>query len=51
MGLFNLSVVLPQLFVSVVLGKVILASPDKSIVFVISGASLAASAAIWSFVK
>jgi MFS family permease len=51
MGIFNLSVVLPQLFVSLVLGKVILDAPDKSIIFLISGATLAASAAVWLLVK
>jgi MFS family permease len=51
MGIFNLSVVLPQLFVSLVLGKVILDAPDKSIIFLISGATLAASAAVWILVR
>lgn len=51
MGIFNLSVVLPQLFVSLVLGKVILDAPDKSIIFLMSGATLACSAVGWLFVK
>ncbi len=51
MGIFNLSVVLPQLFVSLVLGKVILDAPDKSIIFLISGATLAASAVVWILVR
>ena len=51
MGIFNLSVVLPQLFVSLVLGKVILEAPDKSIIFLISGASLAVSALGWILVR
>lgn len=51
MGIFNLSVVLPQLFVSLVLGKVILDTPDKSIIFLISGTTLALSAVGWLFVK
>ncbi len=50
MGLFNLSVVLPQLFVSLVLGRVILGMPDKSAIFVISGAALALSTLLWLFV-
>jgi MFS family permease len=50
MGIFNLSVVLPQLFVSLVLGKVILDAPDKSVIFVISGCALALSALGWIFV-
>jgi hypothetical protein len=51
MGIFNLSVVLPQLFVSLVLGKVILEAQDKSIIFVISGVALAFSAAGWLLVR
>jgi hypothetical protein len=50
MGIFNLSVVLPQLFVSLVLGSVIQAAEDKSVIFLISGCALAASALIWVFV-
>ena len=50
MGIFNLSVVLPQLFVSLVLGKVILDAPDKSVIFIISGCALALSALCWMFV-
>jgi len=34
-----------------VLGKVILEAPDKSIIFLISGASLAASALGWILVR
>lgn len=51
MGIFNLSVVLPQLFVSLVLGKVILDAPDKSVIFIISGCALALSALGWVFVR
>ncbi len=51
MGMFNLSVVLPQLFVSLVLGSVILHAADKSIIFIISGTALAASTLIWTFVR
>jgi MFS family permease len=51
MGIFNLSVVLPQLFVSLVLGSVIQNAPDKAIIFLISGGSLAASSILWLFVK
>ena len=50
MGIFNLSVVLPQLFVSLVLGKVVLDAPDKSVIFIISGCALALSALCWIFV-
>jgi MFS family permease len=51
MGIFNLSVVLPQLVASLVVGKFINAAPDKSIIFLISGISLALSAALWALVK
>jgi len=50
MGIFNLSVVLPQLFVSLVLGTVIHRAEDKSIIFLISGVSLAVSAVLWLLV-
>ena len=50
MGIFNLSVVLPQLFVSLVLGKIVLDAPDKSVIFIISGCTLALSALGWMFV-
>lgn len=51
MGIFNLSVVLPQLLVSLVLGAVIKASESKSIIFIICAASLAISAVLWTFVR
>ncbi|MBE2280700.1 MAG: MFS transporter [Ignavibacteriaceae bacterium] len=51
MGIFNLSVVIPQLFVSLVLGKIIADSGDKSIIFMICAGSLIISAALWTLVK
>jgi maltose/moltooligosaccharide transporter len=51
MGIFNLSVVLPQLVASSVIGSVIKHADDKSIVFIISGVSLAVSAVLWLFVR
>ena len=51
MGIFNLSVVLPQLFVSLAIGSVIKSSADTNIIFIISGVSLAISAVLWLFVK
>jgi MFS family permease len=51
MGMFNLSVVLPQLFVSLFLGSVIQDAADKTIIFVISGVALAASTLVWTFVR
>lgn len=51
MGIFNLSVVLPQLMVSLILGGIIQAAANKSIIFMISAAALAVSAILWTFVK
>jgi maltose/moltooligosaccharide transporter len=51
MGIFNLSVVLPQLIASSVVGTFIKNSADKGIVFIISGVSLSVSAALWLFVS
>ena len=50
MGLFNLSVVLPQLVASG-LGGYIQGFEDKSIIFIISAVSLGISAVLWFFVK
>ena len=51
MGIFNLSVVLPQLVASFKMGEIVNAAPDKSIVFVISAVTLAISGVLWLFVK
>jgi maltose/moltooligosaccharide transporter len=51
MGIFNLSVVLPQLLVSLFVGTIIKNSMDKNIIFMISGVSLALSALFWMMVK
>ena len=51
MGIFNLSVVLPQLIVSLVLGYFILEAQDKNLIFIISGTTLAISAILWIFVR
>ncbi|MCB2204026.1 MFS transporter [bacterium] len=50
MGIFNLSVVLPQLVVSLGLGIVIKNAADKNIIFIIAAISLAISAVLWLFV-
>ncbi len=50
MGIFNLSVVLPQLFVSLVLGTFVQNAGDKNIIFIISAVSLAISALLWLMV-
>jgi MFS family permease len=51
MGIFNLSVVLPQLLVSLFVGTIIKNAADKNIIFIISGISLALSAIFWTLVK
>lgn len=51
MGIFNLSVVIPQLLVSLAVGTIIKNSVDKNIIFIISGVSLALSAMLWILVK
>jgi maltose/moltooligosaccharide transporter len=51
MGIFNLSVVIPQLLVSLAIGTIIKNSDDKNIIFIISGVSLALSATLWTLVK
>ncbi|GBD87904.1 galactoside permease [bacterium BMS3Abin03] len=51
MGVFNLSVVLPQLIVSLVLGYFIMEAGNKNIIFIISGISLSLSALLWLLVK
>lgn len=50
MGLFNLSVVLPQLVASS-LGGFINDRPDKTMIFIISAIALGISAVLWLFVK
>ena len=50
MGIFNLSVVLPQLVASSVVGSVIKTAADKGLIFIISGSSLALSALLWLLV-
>ncbi|MBL7791882.1 MAG: MFS transporter [Saprospiraceae bacterium] len=50
MGLFNLSVVLPQLVASG-LGGFIKNQPDKSVIYLISMLALAVSAVLWLLVK
>ncbi|MFY0592584.1 MFS transporter [Roseivirga sp.] len=50
MGLFNLSVVIPQLAASG-LGKYINGQADKSVIFIISAIALGISAVLWLLVK
>jgi maltose/moltooligosaccharide transporter len=51
MGLFNLSVVLPQLVASFKMGEIVKFAENKNIVFVISAITLGISAALWMSVR
>jgi maltose/moltooligosaccharide transporter len=51
MGLFNLSVVLPQLVASFGVGQAVSAAADKSLIFIISTITLGISAVLWFLVK
>ena len=51
MGIFNLSVVLPQLTSSMGIGKIVNEASDKSILFLICAVSLAISALLWALVR
>lgn len=51
MGMFNLSIVIPQLIVSGVFGSIIQDAADKNIVFIIAGVTLAISSGLWLIVK
>ncbi len=51
MGIFNLSVVIPQIIVSVGIGHFVGAATDKNLVFIICAASLAVSAVLWALLR
>ncbi len=51
MGLFNLSVVLPQLVASLGVGQAVSQTPDKGLIFIICAATLAVSALAWTLVR
>lgn len=51
MGIFNLSVVIPQLIVSLGFGTFIQQASDKNIIFIICTLCLAISTVLWNFVK
>ncbi|HSV87911.1 MAG TPA: MFS transporter [Bacteroidales bacterium] len=51
MGLFNLSVVLPQLVASLGVGELVSAIESKTVIFIIASTTIAFSAIAWSFVK
>lgn len=48
MGIFNLSVVIPQLICTLTLGKFFKDAPDLNIIFVVCGISLGISALLWA---
>ncbi len=50
MGIFNLSVVIPQLIVSLGIGLLIESLADKNSIFMVCGVSLAVSAVLWTLV-
>lgn len=51
MGLFNLSVVLPQLVASLGIGQLIERTADKGVIFLVATVSLGISALAWAMVK
>lgn len=51
MGIFNLSVVIPQLVVSLVVGGFIQAAENKNIIYIVAGVSLLISAVLWMSVR
>ncbi|MCB9081812.1 MAG: MFS transporter [Lewinellaceae bacterium] len=51
MGLFNLSVVLPQLVASLGVGEAVSKAADKNLIFIICAGTLAVSAFLWLFVQ
>ena len=51
MGIFNLSVVIPQIIVSGIFGYIIKEAADKNIIFIICTITLAISAVLWLLVK
>lgn len=51
MGLFNLSVVLPQMVASFGVGQAVSAASDKSLIFIISTVTLGLSAILWTMIR
>jgi hypothetical protein len=51
MGIFNLSVVIPQLIVSLGFGSYIQHAENKNVIFIICTVCLAISTFLWSLVK
>jgi len=51
MGIFNMSIVIPQLIVSLLIAQFIADAEDKSLIFKISAVSLFLSFLMWRWVK
>ena len=51
MGLFNLSVVLPQLVASLGIGEAVSVATNKNLIFIICAVTLSISAFLWFFIK
>ncbi|MBC8173852.1 MAG: MFS transporter [Chitinophagales bacterium] len=51
MGIFNMSIVIPQLIVSLIIAQFVNDAADKKIIFEISAVSLFLSAVLWMWVK
>lgn len=51
MGVFNMSIVLPQLFVSLVISHIVNDAENKKVIFEISAMSLFISSILWKWVK
>lgn len=51
MGLFNLSVVLPQLVASLGIGEAVSVATNKNLIFIICAITLGISAFLWFFIK
>jgi hypothetical protein len=51
MGLFNLSVVLPELTVSLGVALFVSRAPDKGVIFLVSAIAMGLSTLAWSLVR
>lgn len=51
MGIFNLSVVIPQLLVSLFIGKYVQEAANKNLIYILAGVSLLISGLLWMSVK
>ncbi len=51
MGIFNMSIVIPQLIVSLIFGTIIVHTANKDVVFIIAAVTVALSSVFWLIVK